>query len=134
MARNASTWWFFSKTRGMNDCIYVENSRITIVRGSTPACHASHVCERECSICAQSSKGVRGISVRRICVAVRDHSCRHASWSNETHRKLRYIKFNNRWPRNLFSSIFTERNFGFYTKNSWIYQSPTNLFYLFLFS
>ena len=28
---------------------------------------------------AHSSKGVRGISVRRICVAVRDHSCRHAS-------------------------------------------------------
>ena len=41
-----------------------------------------------------SSKGVRGISVRRICVAVRDHSCKHASSSNETHRKWRYIKFN----------------------------------------
>ena len=43
--------------------------------------------------CAHWFKGVRSISVRRICVAVCDHSCRHASWSNETHRKLRFIKF-----------------------------------------
>ena len=103
--------------------------------------HARHDARTSCGSCvrtrmqqfrAHSSKGVRGISVRRICVAVRNHSYRHASWSNETHRKLRYIKFNNRWSRNLFSSIFTERNFGFHTENSWIYQSPTNLFYLFI--
>ena len=81
---------------------------------------------------AHLSKNVRGISVRRICVAVRVHSCRHASLSNETYRKLRYIKFNNRWSHNLFSNIFTERNFGFHTKNSSIHQSPTNLFYLFI--
>ena len=81
---------------------------------------------------AHSSKGVRGISVRRICVAVRDHSCRHTSWSNETHRKLRYIKFNNHWLPNLFSSIFKVRNFGFHTKNYWIDQSPTNRFHLFI--
>ena len=71
---------------------------------------------------AHSSEGVKEVSVRCICVAVRDHSCSHASWSNEMHRKLRYIKFNNHRSRKLFSSIFTEQNFGFHTKNSWIYQ------------
>ena len=81
-------------------------------------------------------------SAQDCCIVVRTRdqhsvpaSCRAwllSGWSNETHRTLRYIKFNNRWSRNLFSSIFTERNFRFRTKNSWIYQSPTNLFYLFI--
>ena len=92
----------------------------------------SHVRTRMHQSRAHSSKDERGISVRRICISVRYHSCWHASLMNETHRKLRYIKFNNRWSRNLFSNIFTERNFGFHTKHSWIYQSPTNLFYLFI--
>ena len=56
----------------------------------------SHLQTRVQQSRAHSSKDVRGISVRRICVAVCDHSCRHASLSNETHIKLRYIKFNNR--------------------------------------
>ena len=112
-----------------NSIIIPDNNR---ARHDTRMPCGSRVWSRMQQFCAHSSKAMRGISVRRICVAVRDHSYRHASWSNETHRKLRYIEFNNRWSRNLFSSIFTERNFGFHTKNSRIYQSPMNLFYLFI--
>ena len=66
-------------------------SRIKIVRDTTPARHAGHVCERECSNLARTRLKAWGAYQ---CVAVRDHSWKHAIWSNETHRKLRYINFN----------------------------------------